>query len=81
MLLLECQKLTKDASSLLLGASYFGLKVWLDVYCKDCVHVKNCKDKEKPQHQLCVRFIDYSETKGFRIAEKLMQSNKPVWLG
>jgi hypothetical protein len=51
------------------------------VYCKDCVHVKNCKDKEKPQHQLCVRFIDYSETKGFRIAEKLMQSNKPVWLG
>lgn len=48
--------------------------------CKNCVFVKDCKDKDKPPRQLCEKFVNYAETNKFRKIDKFMRSNKAVWL-
>jgi len=50
------------------------------VLCKNCVHVKTCPKRDKPQRELCREFDVYDETLSFKIFERMMISNKAVWL-
>lgn len=48
--------------------------------CKNCVHVKTCPKKDKPQKELCSEFDVYDEDSSFKIFERMMQENASVYI-